>query len=101
MHVIYFPLGDTATWKNMRTVILPVKSSELSARMSAMRIWLDERRFEPSTFGCRDSGTEVIVRVDFKVVDEAHAFARQFNGRIDEALAKAESLPDRADFLLR
>ena len=91
----------TAQWESMRTVILPVKSSELSAQMAAMRIWLDQRRFEPSSFGCRDGGAGVIVRVDFKVADEAHAFAREFNGHIGEALAEAENPPDRTDFLSR
>ncbi|HEY3912185.1 MAG TPA: hypothetical protein VGM07_20190 [Stellaceae bacterium] len=64
----------------MRTVILPLKSSELSTQMAAMRMWLDERGVEPSSFSCRDSGGEVIVRVDFRVTDEAAAFARRFSG---------------------
>jgi hypothetical protein len=85
----------------MRTVILPVKPSELPARMAAMRIWLDERRFEPSSFSCRETGPEVVVRVEFKVADEASAFARQFGGDIGEALVEAAGPSVRADFLLR
>ncbi|MGH7030310.1 MAG: hypothetical protein ACREE9_17355 [Stellaceae bacterium] len=79
----------------MRTVILPVKSSELSTQMAAMRVWLDERRFEPSSFSCRDSGTAVVVRVDFKVADEATAFARHFSGQVDEVLARVAGAPER------
>jgi hypothetical protein len=94
-------MGDTAKCENMWTVILPLKSSELSTQMAAMRIWLDERRFEPSSFSCRDNNAAVIVRVDFKVADEAHAFARQFNGQIDNAVADVESPPAHAEFLLR
>lgn len=80
----------------MRTVILPLKPSELSTQMAAMRVWLDERRVEPSSFSCRDSGAEVVVRVDFKVTNEADAFARHFTG---QRLAEAEGAPDRAGVL--
>lgn len=82
----------------MRTVILPVKSSELPTQMAAMRVWLDERRVEPSSFSCRDSGTGVVVRVDFRVADEATAFARHFSGRVDEVLARVAGAPDRVGF---
>jgi len=49
--------------------------------MSAMRIWLDERRFEPSTFFCRGTDNGTLVCIEFKVPDEAEAFAEQFDGR--------------------
>ena len=49
--------------------------------MSAMRIWLDERRFEPSTFFCRDTDNGMLVCVEFKVPREAEAFAEHFDGR--------------------
>ncbi len=77
----------------MRTVIVPLKPSELSTQMAAMRVWLDERRVEPSSFSCRDGGAGVVVRVDFKVADEADAFARHFTGQIDKTLAQAEGVP--------
>jgi hypothetical protein len=71
----------------MRTVEMDLRPSELSGAMAEMRIWLDERRFEPSIFCCRRDGAGFLVRVDFKVAGEAEAFAARFSGRIDAALA--------------
>jgi hypothetical protein len=71
----------------MRTVEMDLRAGELSAAMAEMRIWLDERRFEPSAFCCRRDGAGVLVRVDFKVTGEAEAFANRFSGRIDTVVA--------------
>jgi hypothetical protein len=65
----------------MYGVDINVQSGDLSRQMSAMRIWLDERRFEPSTFSCRDTDRGVLVCVEFKVPREAEAFAEHFDGR--------------------
>ncbi len=64
----------------MRTVETRLQPQELSGTMAAMRMWLDERRFEPSSFTCDDCGAGVLVRIDFKVAEEADAFARCFSG---------------------
>ena len=69
----------------MRTVEMDLLGHELCETMAAMRIWLDERRFEPSVFWCNESGMGVRVRVDFKVVREAQAFADRFGGRINRS----------------
>ena len=74
----------------MRTVEIRFQPQQLSGLMAAMRIWLDERRFEPSSFSCHDSGAGALVRVEFKVPGEADAFARRFGGRVDAALAEIE-----------
>jgi hypothetical protein len=50
--------------------------------MAMMRMWLDERRYEPSTFSCRDVEEDVLVRIEFKVAREAQAFAARFGGRL-------------------
>jgi hypothetical protein len=85
----------------MRTVEVSLQPSELSRLMAAMRIWLDERRFEPSIFSCHECAAGVLMRVDFKAADEAEAFAQRFGGCIDLALAQLEqnlgSLISRAD----
>jgi hypothetical protein len=65
----------------MYAVNVHVEQRDLSRQMSAMRIWLDERRFEPSTFSCRDTDHGMLVSVEFKVPREAEAFAVQFDGR--------------------
>ena len=49
-----------------------------------MRIWLDGRRWEPSTFSCRDDGPGFLLRIDFKVPQEGEAFARRFGGRLNQ-----------------
>jgi hypothetical protein len=69
----------------MRTVEIGLRPSELSGAMAEMRIWLDDHRFEPSAFCCRDVGAGVLVRVDFKITDEADAFADRFGGRVEQA----------------
>lgn len=70
----------------MRAVEMNLQSSELSAAMAEMRMWLDEHGVEPSGFGCREDEAGVLVRVEFKVAGEAEAFAGRFNGRIGEGV---------------
>lgn len=70
----------------MRTVEIDLRPSELSGEMAAMRVWLDERRFEPSSFTCYPNGLGVLVRMDFKVAREAEWFAQRFGGRVNEVL---------------
>jgi hypothetical protein len=81
----------------MRTVEMRLQPQELSEKMAAMRMWLDERRFEPSSFTCNDCEAGVLVRVDFKVAEEADAFSRCFGGGVDQVSAKVigRALVDR------
>ncbi len=81
----------------MRTVEMRLQPQELSEKMAAMRMWLDERRFEPSGFTCHDCGAGVLVRVDFKVAEEADAFARCFGSSVDASspVVIGEALPGR------
>lgn len=67
----------------MHTVEMDLQSSELSGTMAEMRLWLDQHRFEPSAFCCRQGEAGFLVRVDFKVTGEAEAFAGRFSGRVD------------------
>jgi len=73
----------------MYAVDVHVQPGELSRQMSAMRIWLDEHRFEPSTFSCRDTDDGTLVSIEFKVPREAEAFAEQFDGRANGRLVLA------------
>ena len=79
----------------MYAVDIHVEQGDLSRQMSAMRIWLDEHRFEPSTFSCRDADHGMLVCVEFKVPREAEAFAEHFDGRANRrwAVAVAEEPP--------
>ena len=70
----------------MYLVDIPMQPGDLSRQMSAMRIWLDEHRFEPSTFYCRDSDCGMLVSVEFKISGEAAAFAERFDGQANGRL---------------
>ncbi len=73
----------------MRTVEMHLPPSELSSEMAAMRVWLDERRFEPSGFNCRGQGEAMLLRLDFKEGREAEAFAERFGGQLSDGLTDA------------
>jgi hypothetical protein len=67
----------------MSTVEIRLSMDELCKQMAAMRIWLDERRSEPSGFSSHDDGRGVQVRIAFKTAREGEAFARRFGGRLN------------------
>ena len=64
---------------------IPVRERDedaLTARMTAMREWLDHRRVEPSTFRYTFAELGMLFRVDFSIEAAAVAFAREFGGRV-------------------
>jgi hypothetical protein len=65
----------------MSAVELRVNAADLSREMGAMRIWLDQHRFESSSFSCRDDDDAVLVSLEFKLPYQAKAFAEHFGGR--------------------
>ena len=71
----------------MYAVDIRMRPEELSRRMSEMRMWLDENRFEPSTFSCHDQSFGVLVSVKFRIAQQAEAFAERFGGRADHSSA--------------
>ena len=64
----------------MRTITIRVPVDDFAERMTAMRLWLDDHRFEPSTFKYSEAGNDVLIDVSFKVAAEATAFSGRFNG---------------------
>ena len=80
----------------MYLVDIRMQPGDLSRQMSAMRLWLDDHRFEPSTFSCRDTDCGMLVSVEFKISREAAAFAEHFdgqaNGRLGANLAEKLAL---------
>jgi outer membrane lipoprotein-sorting protein len=62
----------------MHTVAIRLHAADFFEKMRAMRIWLDERRFEPSTFEYKDAGNFLIVKVSFKDRGEAMVFEQEF-----------------------
>ena len=69
----------------MSAVELRLSPSDLPREMGAMRVWLDQHRFELSGFSCRDVDDGVLVSLEFKIANQAHAFAEHFGGRADAA----------------
>ena len=67
----------------MSAVELRLSPGDLPREMGAMRVWLDQHRFEPSGFSCRDVDDGVLVSLEFKIADQALAFAERFGGRAD------------------
>jgi hypothetical protein len=53
----------------------------LARVMSAIREWLDARRFEPEIFRCDSNEETVIFRLEFKAENEAIACADTFGGQ--------------------
>jgi hypothetical protein len=66
----------------MHTVEIRLAQADLRDKMNAMRMWLDERRFEPSTFASHANGSMMCLSVTFRSADEAKEFAAQFSGRV-------------------
>jgi hypothetical protein len=73
----------------MLTVEIRLQTGELCEQMAAMRMWLDERRWEPSSFSSHDDGRGIRVQVAFKIADEGEAFAQRFGGRLNRPLLAA------------
>ena len=65
------------------TVEIRLAMADLRQQMAAMRIWLDERRLEPSRFSSHDDGLGVRLHIAFKTARESEAFARRFGGRLN------------------
>jgi hypothetical protein len=70
----------------MISVRIALQNGEIQNAMHDMRLWLDERGLEPSTFRFREDTADLT----FKKVSDAKDFADQFGGRLivgcDEAI---------------
>jgi hypothetical protein len=66
----------------MHTVEILLNQSDLRDQMSAMRVWLDERRYETSVFNYHQNIGGILLIVGFGLAEEAEAFANRFAGRL-------------------
>jgi hypothetical protein len=66
------------------SVEVPVPGSDINTPMNAMGVWLDRMRIEPATFNWLERNNAAVVRVQFKITDDAVAFAEHFLGRVLE-----------------
>jgi hypothetical protein len=65
----------------MHTVEILLNRIDLPDQMGAMRVWLDERRYETRVFNCHQDNGGIVLTVVFDVPEEAEAFANRFAGR--------------------
>jgi hypothetical protein len=66
----------------MTTVEVPVPADDVNTPMHNMRRWLDDMRFNPSSFNWSELDGRTVVRVTFNAAEEAQAFAEHFAGRV-------------------
>jgi hypothetical protein len=66
----------------MHTVEILVNLSEFSKEMNAMRAWLDEQGYEPSSFSSRELKGKLLLCASFGGKEAAEAFANRFAGRL-------------------
>ena len=66
----------------MHTVEMRLNRTELRDQMSAMRVWLDERKYETSDFKYQQDNGGILLTVAFGLAEEAEAFAYRFAGRL-------------------
>jgi hypothetical protein len=66
----------------MHTVEVLLNRTDLRDQMSAMRLWLDERRYETSVFSYHQDIGGILLTVGFGLAEEAEAFASHFAGRL-------------------
>jgi len=60
--------------------------------MKVMRLWLDQRKYQPKAFDYVISGTGTLVRMEFEQEAEAGAFAEAFAGRVSRDRPSADGL---------
>src|SRR5215472_6103285 len=65
----------------MRRIVVRLhRAADLSDIMTAMRVWLDEHRYEPAKFDCYRAPGWFDICLDFERNDEADAFKTRFGG---------------------
>jgi hypothetical protein len=78
----------------VRVTEVPIPdANDLSERLTDMRVWLDEHRYEPSTFAYFFIPPGMTIRVSFKVEDEAKKFAERFDGSLLDIPRAIDQLP--------
>jgi len=57
-------------------------AADLAAEISQVRTWLDDRGLDPNTFHYRVRDRHVRLRLDFRSLSGASAFAEAFGGMV-------------------
>ena len=66
----------------MRIAEVCIPDDNLVRRLTDLRLWLDEHRYQPSTFTYFFLHPGMMIRVLFKADHEAEAFAQEFGGSL-------------------
>ena len=66
----------------LHAITVPIADGQLGPLMAKMRTWLDDRRYEPTTFRYQLGGERTVIYVEFKIEAEARAFAETFKGEL-------------------
>ena len=78
------------------TEVRILDDDDLVERLTDMRKWLDNHRFNPSTFTYFFLDPGMKIHVAFKVTEEAEAFAQEFRGiLVDTPPATSVTLRER------
>jgi len=65
----------------MRSIVVTLhRAADLSATLTAMRLWLGEQRCERAKLTCDRSPGWFVIRTDFDKDDDANAFQKLFGG---------------------
>ena len=59
-----------------------IPDDNLVERLTDIRVWLDEHHYQPSTFTYFFLHPGMMIKVLFKIDDEAEAFAKKFGGSL-------------------
>ena len=59
-----------------------IAGDNLVEGLTNLRVWLDEHGYQPSTFTYFFFHPGMMIRVLFKIDDEAEAFAKEFGGSL-------------------
>ena len=69
-----------------------IPDDNLVERLTDIRVWLDEHHYKPSTFTYFFFHPGMMIRVLFKIDDEAKAFAQECGGSLLDTLWEADQL---------
>ena len=80
----------------MRTTEVSLRDeNDLVGQLTDMRVWLDEHRYEPSTFTYFFLDPGMKIRVAFKLAAEAEAFAQEFRGVLLDIPWASDQAPEK------
>lgn len=75
----------------MHTVDILLKAGDIDLQINRFRLWLKSHSVKPASFGYRESGTGVVVQVEFDTEEDATAFSLRFDGVCRKTKALSET----------